>query len=390
MTKGRAALHQARHRRLDQHLGPGIDRARGLVEDKNLRIGQECPGDREELLLTLRQVRGVVVDHGVVALRHRPDEVINVSGLGRGDDLFLGGVLAAVGDVLADRAAEQPRVLENHAEGVAQVVTSELPRLDAVDADRSAVDVVEPHQQVDHRRLAGSGGADDRQHLARSDVRGEVLDERRLGQVAEVHVLECDVALGVLQNLRLGASATSSGSSSSSKTRSAEAIVDLQQVHDAGHLRDRLRERARVLDERLDVAEGHGSVRDLDAAQDADRHVVQVAHERHHRHDQTGDELRLEARFVDFLVLFVELANRVFLVAEDLHDGVAGVGFLDLTVENPGSRPLGGELLLDWRAITIVRTAAVGSTRSEMTASMGLIQNIIASTPTIVANEVMI
>ena len=40
--------------------------------------------------------------------------------------------------------------------------------------------------------------------------------------------------------------------------------------------------------------------------------------------------------------------------------------------------------------MSIVDTAAIGMTSSDMAASIGLIQNIIASTPTIVASEVMI
>ena len=42
------------------------------------------------------------------------------------------------------------------------------------------------------------------------------------------------------------------------------------------------------------------------------------------------------------------------------------------------------------RAISIVSPAAIGSTRSEIRASSGLIQNIIARTPTMVATDVII
>ena len=85
-------------------------------------VGQERAGDRQQLLLALGHARRVVVEDRVVAVGQRPHEVVDVGGLGRRDDLLLGRVVAAVGDVLADRAVEQPRVLEDHPERGAQLV----------------------------------------------------------------------------------------------------------------------------------------------------------------------------------------------------------------------------------------------------------------------------
>ena len=92
---------------------------------------------------------------------------------------------------------------------------------------RPAVDLVEPHQQVDERRLAGAGRPDDRDRGARRDLEVEVVDERRLGLVAERHVRQLDPTLRRRRAAaRLAASGISSASSSSSNTRSAEAIAD--------------------------------------------------------------------------------------------------------------------------------------------------------------------
>ena len=57
----------------------------------------------------------------------------------------------------------------------------------------------------------------------------------------------------------------------------------LQDVGDARRLRDGLRELARVLDERLHVAEGQRAVGDLQAADDRDGDVVEVVDEVHAR-----------------------------------------------------------------------------------------------------------
>ena len=187
-----AALHQPGHRALDQDLGARVDRRRRLVEDEDRRVGEERPRDRQELLLARGQVRRVVVDDRVVAVGQRPHEVVDVGGLGGGHDLLVGRGLAAVGDVLADRAVEQPRVLEDHAERAAQVVAGHLARVDAVDRDPPAVELVEAHQQVHERRLAGARRADDGDGLAGVGDEVEVVDERHVRQVAERDVLERD------------------------------------------------------------------------------------------------------------------------------------------------------------------------------------------------------
>ena len=79
------------------------------------------------------------------------------------------------------------------------------------------------------------------------------------------------------------------------------------------------------------------------AADHGDDHVVQVAEEHHRRLDDAGDELGAEAGLEQLLVLLVEPGLDLVLAAEDLDDGVAGEGLLDLGVERAGVRPLGDE-----------------------------------------------
>ena len=168
---------------------------------------------------------------------------------------LLGGSLAAVGDVLADGAVEQPGVLEDHPERPAQVVAGQLARVDAVDQDAAGVDLVEAHEQVDERRLAGAGRPDDGDRLAGRDVEIEVVDERLVRLVAERDALEGDRAAGPPEDVGLD------------RVGDLLALVDqledplgrgrggLDDVDDAGGLDDRERELPRVLDERDHVAQ---------------------------------------------------------------------------------------------------------------------------------------
>src|SRR5439155_18943067 len=85
-------------------------------------------------------------------------------------------------------------VLQDHAKGAPDDVAWQLARIDAVEADRAAVDLVEAHEQFDDGRLAGARRANDRDRLSRRNIEAEVLDERLLGLIAEGHAVERDPA----------------------------------------------------------------------------------------------------------------------------------------------------------------------------------------------------
>src|SRR5205807_8404257 len=105
-----------------------------LVEDEDRRIPQERARDGEQLLLPGGDVGGVIVEHGLISVGKRPDELIYVGSLRGGHDLFIGRADLPVADVLADRAAKEPGVLEHHPEDAAYVVTDEGAGVDAVEA----------------------------------------------------------------------------------------------------------------------------------------------------------------------------------------------------------------------------------------------------------------
>ena len=133
-----------------------------LVASSRMRIGgvgEERPGDGEQLHLAGADRAVLVVEDRVVAVGQGAHEAVDVGGLRRLDELLVAGRRVAVGDVLADGAAEQPRVLEHHAHLRAQVGAAQVADVVAVDGDAAAVDVVEAHEQVDQRGLAGAGRA---------------------------------------------------------------------------------------------------------------------------------------------------------------------------------------------------------------------------------------
>ena len=85
ITKTGPVGAQRRHGVLEQQLGAGVDGAGGLVEDQQGRVGEEGPGDRDQLLLAGADVGAFVVDDGVVAVGEAVDEAVDERGPGRLD-----------------------------------------------------------------------------------------------------------------------------------------------------------------------------------------------------------------------------------------------------------------------------------------------------------------
>src|SRR5581483_8703072 len=117
--KAGTPLHKLAHSFLDQQLSARVDIASGLVEDENLRVSQKSAGDGEQLFLALRDIRSFLVEDGLVALGQGPDKVVSVSRLSRLNNLFFCGVLAPVSDVLTNRIAKEPGVLQYHTKAAA-------------------------------------------------------------------------------------------------------------------------------------------------------------------------------------------------------------------------------------------------------------------------------
>ena len=170
-------------------------------------------------------------------------------------DLLLGRAGVAVGDVVADRAAEQPGVLQHHADRAAQLGARHLRDVDAVERDRAGVDLVEAHEQVDERRLARAGRPDDGDRLAGLRDEREVFDQRLVRLVAERDVLERDLAAHGGRAPGGRGVGRCSSASSNSNTRSAEATPDCSMLAIDASWVSGWRELPRVLDERLHVAE---------------------------------------------------------------------------------------------------------------------------------------
>ena len=119
-----------------------------------------------------------VGERGLVALGQAADHLVDAGGAGGGDDVGHVGV-AEAGDVLADPALEEQRVLRQVADGLAEAGALVGEGALAVEEDAAGGRRPEADDEPGERRLAGAGGADDAEELAGLDAEGDVAHERR-------------------------------------------------------------------------------------------------------------------------------------------------------------------------------------------------------------------
>ena len=156
----RAAFHEGVHAGLDDLLGAGIDGGSGLVQDHDRGVGHGRAGDGDQLALALGQAGSVALKDGVITVGEHADEAVGVGQLGGGDAFVIRGVQLAIADVIHNSAGEEVHILQDDAQGLAQVLLVDVADVDPVIEDGPAVDVVETVDQVGDRGFAGAGGAD--------------------------------------------------------------------------------------------------------------------------------------------------------------------------------------------------------------------------------------
>jgi hypothetical protein len=180
-------------------LGPCVEGGRGLVQDHEERLpAHERAGQRHLLPLALREVGPaleVATQLGLVPVREPLQERRGTAG-GRGR-LDPGAVAdlrqPADPDRLAGQEPEADEVLVRTGRRRPPAVQVEVPKVHAVDCDRSLVGVVEAAQELDDGRLAGAVVADERHGRARRQDERHTVQRRPLTPVvAERHIVETD------------------------------------------------------------------------------------------------------------------------------------------------------------------------------------------------------
>ena len=193
--QARAAAHQAVEAFEHLVLAVLVQRGGGLVEDDHRRVAQQRAGDPDALPLAAGEAHALGAEFGVVALGEGLDELVRRGRLGGLDDVVWGGV-RAVGDVLADRAGEEDRVLQDDRDLVAQPGCRAVAEVAAIECDRPLGGVIEAGDEGRQGRLPGTGWAGQREPLAGGKGEADVAQRAALVVVFEGDAGEFDRAFG--------------------------------------------------------------------------------------------------------------------------------------------------------------------------------------------------
>ncbi len=173
--EGGQAVAHALDDGLDLGLGLGVDVGGGLVQEQHGGLQVEHAGEGQELPLASAELLAPLAHLGLQALGQPRHQVLQLALLQhRGQPALVEGPVQH--DVVAQGAGEDEDILEHQPEEVAQAAELELPDIHTVHGDAALVHVVEAHEQVDERALAGAGVAHHGHAAALGDDAAQVAD----------------------------------------------------------------------------------------------------------------------------------------------------------------------------------------------------------------------
>ena len=272
--------------------------------------------------------------------------MVNTAGFGGGDDVGVGSVSIAVGEIFLNRAREKPGILKHHTEELANVSTAHFAGGDAVNGDVAAARVVEAHQEVDERGLAGAGGTDDGDLHTGFNFDGEMLDDWALRVIGEVDVMEFNGAFDVADHLGRFRIGSFFGFVQEGEDAFGGGHGLLDAGGDLGNAGERAVELADVLDEGLDAADAENAGDGLLTANHADGDIAQVGADVDNREGDGGIELGFPGAFIEALVAVGKIRKGQVFMRVGLDDGLTGVIFFNGVIEGAERNLLVAEIFL--------------------------------------------
>ncbi len=168
-----------------------VQRTGGFVEHQHGGVVDQGPGQGHGLALSRGQPPAPFLHHGVVALGQGGDPLVGPGNAGHLDDPRVVDVLPPAGDVLPDAAVKQHAVLRHHADLLAQPSGGHAEQVEAVDGHHATGRRIQPLQQLDQGRLAGTRRPDHPDQFPGLDGEGDVLQHvGPLLVVAKGHAVE--------------------------------------------------------------------------------------------------------------------------------------------------------------------------------------------------------
>ena len=169
-----------------------VEGREGIVEDVNLRLPGDGPGDREALFLPTREIVPALLHLLRIGGAFFLDELRALGDFdGRVDSSLIRVIVAEI-DIGGDVPAEEDGLLENVGDLFVQLLEGVILDRVPIEEDRAPGHVVIAGQETDDGAFAAAGRSDDGKGLPGFHLKGDVIDDVR----GSAGVGERDVLVG--------------------------------------------------------------------------------------------------------------------------------------------------------------------------------------------------
>ena len=109
-------FHKGVHTLFNEIFRTGVNGTGSLIQDQHRWAGNGCPGNGQQLTLSLGKIASVRIEHGIIPHRQTADKRICAGQLRRLMYFLICGIQPAITDVFHDGPCKQMRILNDHGE----------------------------------------------------------------------------------------------------------------------------------------------------------------------------------------------------------------------------------------------------------------------------------
>src|SRR5258706_1407401 len=157
---GRSIIGQSFQGGLNGSLALVIQRTGCFVENENGRILQEDARNTQSLFLTSRQFHATLTDVRIIPIRQLRNKFMSIRFSGSFYDLIHAGIQLPVADIVRNGASKQIDILLDNTNILAERAQRDVPKVNAIEQDAAAVDIIEARNEGAKSRLADSRRSD--------------------------------------------------------------------------------------------------------------------------------------------------------------------------------------------------------------------------------------
>ena len=256
--------------------------------------------------------------------------------MGRLLHLLVGGVGAAVADVLPNGIGKEEHVLLHDADGPAQGALGHLPHVQPIHPDAALRDVIEPGYQLAQGALAAAGGAYDGHRLPGGHGEIDVVKDLAAARIGEADMIQLHLAPDLRQLHGVGGVLNGGlrGHQFNEPVKARKAVGE--HLGKVGQLADGADEGGDIQAEGNEPHIVHLPLHDEPAAHGDDRHRQDADEELHAGVEKAHLFMKATLGGLEYLVGAVKSGLLLLLIGEGLGGADTGETGLDLGVDDAG------------------------------------------------------